>query len=335
MSRAPRSRRGALAALATLGYAALRPSRIRASPDEAASWPDRPLRLIVGSAPGGGDIVPRLFATKLAEALRQPVVVENRPGASYNIASDIVARAAPDGYTLLWATSQITLTPTLLGRSVVVDPVTALAPITKVLATPVIVFVQRSLGVTTLRELLDLAARGGGRIDFATTGSGTLPHLVMETLARRAGVAMQMIPYSNAGQALADFIQGQVRVFPTFYVGMKSHLASGNVLALAVASARRTGSMPDVPSVAELGFPQAAVEPWAGFAAPAGTPGAIVGRLHREIVRIVASPDMAVQYAQLGMDPVVSTPASFAADLREQVEAWPAIVKAAGISIPK
>jgi tripartite-type tricarboxylate transporter receptor subunit TctC len=324
------SRRRALAALAGLGALALRPAPARA--DER--WPSRPLRLIVGAAAGAADATPRAFAAELAEALGQPVIVENRPGASANIASELVARAAPDGYTLLWARSEITLTPTILGRTVVVDPVTAFAPITKVLTTSVIVYAHRTLGVSTLHELLSLAKVRPGGLSYGLTGLGTLPHLVMETLARRAGAPMTAVPYSNFGQAVANFASGEVPVMPSFHIAMQALTEAGTVRPLAVAAARRASYLPDVPTVAELGFPEATVEPWAGFMAPAGTPAPIIQRLHAELVRIAQSPGMREQYRKSAMDSVISTPEAFADEIRQQTARWPAIVKAAGVATP-
>lgn len=323
------SRRRTLAALGALALSAI-PRFPRAN--EAAGWPDRPLRLVVGVAPGSGDAVPRFVASKLAESLGQSVVVENRPGASYNIASEIVARAPADGYTLMWATSQITLTPTLLGRSVVVDPVASFAPIAKILTTPVLVCAHASLGVSTLPELLALARQRPGALSYATAGPGTIAHLAMESILRAEGVRMEMIPYSNSAQAVANFARGEFQVYPNFYVGLKPVLDSGAARVLAIAGERRASWMPAVPTVVELGFPQAAVEPWAGFVTTAGTPPAIVARLHREIAAIVDLADTRARLAFLGMDPLASTPESFAADMRRQTAAWPTIVRQVGLT---
>ncbi|HEY8242870.1 MAG TPA: tripartite tricarboxylate transporter substrate-binding protein [Casimicrobiaceae bacterium] len=326
-----RGRREAVLRLAALGAAAAAARPLFAADAvDAERYPSRPIRMVVGSAAGTGDVIARLYATRLADAWGQPVVVENRPGASYNIASDVVARAPPDGYTILWATSQITVTPTIVGPSVV-DPVASFAPIAKVLVTPVFVFVHRSLGVATLPELIALSR--SRPLSYATGGLGSLPHLAMETILRRAGTAMVHVPYGNTGQAFANFVSGEVPVYVSFYISVMAALRDGTARAIAVASDRRSPTFPDVPSVAELGYPEAAVEPWAGFAAPAGTPPAIVDKLHRELVRIMELPDTRERYLQVGMDTVVSTPASMAADIRRQTAAWPAIVKAAGVKV--
>lgn len=322
--------RRALLRLAALGFAGVPFRSFADAAGAAEAWPTRPIRLVTGSAPGTGDLIPRLYAAKLAEALGVPVIVENRPGASFNIASDIVARAPADGHTLLWATSQITLTPTIVGPTVV-DPVGSFAPIAKAFTTPVIVCVHRTLGVETLADLVALARRQPRKLSYANPGVGSIPHLAMEMILRRADVEMVGIPYANSGQAFVNFVSGEVPIYVMYYVTLMNALRDGTGRAVAVASARRTPKLPDVPSVVELGFPDAAVEPWAGFAAPAGTPAAVVARLHREIERIMLLPDVQERYALAGMDPIASTPESMAADIRRQTAAWPAIVKAAGI----
>ena len=298
--------------------------------DDAGAYPNRPIRLVVPNAPGSGDIVPRLLAGKLAASLGQPVVVENRPGASFNIASEVVAKAPPDGYTLLYSLSAMTLLPHILGPTAV-DPVASFAPIVKLLTIPVIVVVNPALGVRTLDELVALAKQRPGRLAYATTGVGTLPHLVATMLSDRAGIELLHAPYTNIGQAAADVVSGNVPVYVTFYSQVQGHLKSGAMLPLAVAGTARTAVLPDVPTVVELGYVDATVEPWAGIFAPAGTPPEIVERLSREFNAMLASPDVRERFSQLGMDPVGSTPERFASDIRVQVARWPAIVKAAGI----
>jgi len=298
--------------------------------DDVASYPSRPIRLVVPNAPGSGDIVPRLLAGKLAARLGQPVVVENRPGASFNIASEVVAKAPPDGHTLLYSLSAMTLLPHILGPTAV-DPVASFAPVVKLLTIPVIVVVNPALGVRTLDELVALAKQRPGRLAYATTGVGTLPHLVATMLSDRAGIALLHAPYTNIGQAAADVVSGNVPIYFTFYSQVQGHLRSGAMLALAVAGNERTAVLPDVPTVVELGYRDATVEPWAGIFAPAGTPPEIVERLSREFNAMLDAPDVRERFAQLGMDAVGSTPERFASDIRAQVARWPAIVRAAGL----
>ncbi|MFI4924161.1 MAG: Bug family tripartite tricarboxylate transporter substrate binding protein [Vicinamibacteria bacterium] len=310
-----------------LALAGLAPA---AAAQDTAPYPNRPIRLVVPNAAGSGDIVPRLLASKLAASLGQPVVIENRPGASFNIASDFVAKQPADGYTLLYSTSVITLLPQVIGP-VAVDPVASFVPIVKLLTIPVIIVVNPALGVRTLDELVALARQKPGRIAYATTGLGSLPHLVATMLSGRAGIELLHTPYTNIGQAAADVLNGTIPVYVTFYSQVQAHLQSGAMVPIAVASTTRTHVLPDVPTVVELGYPEATVEPWAGMFAPAGTRPEIVERLNREFNAILASPDVRERFAQLGMEAHGSTPERFASDIRAQVARWPAIVKAAGL----
>ena len=298
---------------------------------DAAAYPNRSIRIIVPFAGGSQiDIAARLVGGKLSVALAQPVVVENRPGASGNIGSEIVAKAAPDGYTLLLSGSLITLLPSTLG-SVAVDPVASFAPITKLAEPPIVIVAHPSLNVNSFAELIALAARQPGKIAYATAGIGTVQHLVATIIARKAGVDMVHVPYANSGQALKDVVAGEVPVYVTFLGPIDAQLASGQLKALAVASRRRMGAWPDIPTVVEQGYADAVADPWNGVLAPAGTPSEVVDLLYRELARIVREPNVRDRFAQMGMEPVATPPDQFAADIREAVVRWPPIVKAAGI----
>ena len=298
---------------------------------DAAAYPERPIRIVVPFAAGSQiDIAARLLGSKLDEALHQQVVIENRPGASGNIGSDLVAKAAPDGYTLLLTGSLITLLPSTLGP-VAVDPVASFAPITKLAEPPIVIVAHPSLNVSTLPELLELARRRRGEIAYATAGVGTVQHLVAWIIARDAGVEMLHVPYANSGQALKDVSSGEVPVYFTFLGPIDGMLRSGGLRALAVVSDRRIRAWPDIPTVAELGFGDAAASPWNGVLAPAGTPPEIVDRLYRQFARIVELPDVKDRFAQMGMEPIATPPDRFSAEIKEAVVRWRPIVKAAGI----
>lgn len=313
-----------LIALAFLAPAAAQDSR---------AYPDRPIRLVTPMAPGIGDLIPRFLGARLSDALGQPVVIENRPGASFNIASEYVAKAPPDGYTLMYSTSAITLLPQILGPSAV-DPVASFAPIARVLTIPVIIVANPALGVRTLDDLVALARKRPASVAYATPGNGSLPHLVATMISKRAGIELIHVPYTNIGQAVTHVVSGEVPIFVTWYSQIAGQLKGGAVVPIAVASTTRTPVLPDVPTVVELGYPDATVEPWSGFFAPAGTPPEIVHRLNRELNAIVASREVRERFAELGLDPVAdSTPERFAADIKAQVARWPAIVKAAGIAL--
>jgi tripartite-type tricarboxylate transporter receptor subunit TctC len=302
------------------------------SADAGSGYPNRPIHMVVPFGAGTqSDIAARILSAKMEEQLGQPVVVDNRPGASTNIGSEIVAKAPPDGYTLLLAGSLITLLPSTMGKQAV-DPVTSFAPVIKFVEPPIVIIANPSLGVSTLPELVALARKQPGKIAYATTGVGTVQHLIATMIATKAGIEMLHVPYVNAGQALKDVVQGEVPVYLTFLAQIDAQLKSGQLRALAVTSERRLRTWPDVPTVAEVGYKEAAVTPWNGFLAPAGTPPEIIDRLFRVIASIVQQPEVMERFTQMGMEPTVTPPDRFEAEIREAVKRWPAIVRAAGIT---
>jgi tripartite-type tricarboxylate transporter receptor subunit TctC len=298
---------------------------------EPVPYPNRSIRIVVPFAAGSQlDTATRLVGSKLADAVGQQVVVDNRPGASGNIGSDIVAKSPPDGYTLLMTGSVVTLLPSTMGPAAV-DPVKSLAPITKLADAPMVIVVHPSLKVSTLPELVALARRQPGKFAYATAGVGTVQHLTATVILRKAGVDMVHVPYANTGQALKDVVVGEVPVYFAFLGPVDAHLRSGQLMALAVAGHRRMHAWPDIPTVAEMGYAEAVADPWNGVFAPAGTPPEVVDRLYRELVRIVEQPDVRARFAQFAMEPRLTPPDRFAAEIREAVVRWPPIVKAAGI----
>ena len=301
-----------------------------AAPAQIA-YPTRPIRLVVPFAAGSqADITARLVGAKLSEAVKQPVFVENMPGASANIGGEAVARAAPDGYTLLQGGSLMTLLPAL-SVATVVDPVTAYAPVAKFAEPRMLIMVNASLGVSTLAELFARARQAPGKIAYATAGIGTVQHLAMAIIAQKAGVDLLHVPYANSGLALKDVLSGEVPVYVSFLGPLNAQLQSGQLKGLAVVSTKRIAAFPDIPTVVELGYPEASMAPWNGILAPAGTPPEVVALLNREFARIVELPDVRERFAQMGMVPLAPTPAEFAADIRDWVVRWPAIVKSVGI----
>ena len=295
------------------------------------AYPNRPIRVIVPFGAGSQlDIAARLVGAKLADKLGQPVVVENHPGASGNIGSEIVARAPADGYTLLLTGSLITLLPSTLG-SVAVDPVASFAPIIKLAEPPIVIVVHPSLEVTSLAELIALARRKPGKVAYATAGVGTVQHLTASIISRVAGVEMLHVPYANSGQALQDVVAGRVPVYFTFLGPIDAQLRSGQLKAIAVASDHRIRAWPDIPTVAELGYKEAVVDPWNGVLAPAGTPPRVVDLLYRELATIVQLPEIRDRFADMGMEPLATSPDRFSAEIRAAVVRWPAIVQAAGV----
>jgi tripartite-type tricarboxylate transporter receptor subunit TctC len=298
---------------------------------DTGQYPEHPIRIVVPFAAGSQiDITARLVGGKLADSLGQQVVVENHPGASGNIGSEIVAKAPADGYTLLLTGSLITLLPSTLG-SVAVDPVASFAPITKLAEPPIIVVVHPSLGVSTFPELIALARRQPGKIAYATAGIGSVQHLIAAIISRKAGVEMVHIPYANSGQALKDVTAGEVPVYFTFLGPTDALLRSGQLKAVAVASNHRMRQWRDIPTVVELGYKEAVADPWNGVLAPTGTSPEIVNVLYREFARIVQQPDVRERFALMGMEPMATSPDQFSAEIRESVARWPAVVRAEGI----
>jgi tripartite-type tricarboxylate transporter receptor subunit TctC len=298
---------------------------------EALPYPSKPLRLIVPAAAGSQfDIVARLVGKKLSEALGQPVLVENHAGASNNIGSEVVAKAPPDGYTLLLTGSLITLLPYTMG-SRAVDPVASFAPITKLAEPPLLMVVNPALNVSSLPELVALARQQPGRISYATAGVGTVGHLTAEVVSKKAGIEMLHVPYASAAQALKDVLRGEVSVYFTFLGPIDGQLRSGQLKALAVASDHRMRAWPDIPTVAELGYREAVTNPWNGILAPAGTPPQIVDRLYREFARIVQQPDVVEVFQQMGMEPLATPPDQFSVEIKEAVKRWQPIAREAGI----
>ncbi len=296
-----------------------------------SAYPNRPIRIVVPYSPGGvSDTLARVIGERLEQAWGQPVIVENRPGASGNIASDQVAKAAADGYTLLLAGNSITILPSTAGARAV-DPVRAFAPVLKLVAQPILIAVHPSLRADTLADLVALARASPGTIAYASPGIGTTDHLAAALLWTRAGVELIHVPYANSGQEIKDLVKGETPVAFITAGAVAPWLARGEVRALAVTTPQRIAAMPGVPTVAESGFPDFEVVSWYGLLAPAGTPAEIVDRLNREITRILEIPGLRERFAALGTLPAAGTPDQFAREISALVDAWAPIVKAAGI----
>lgn len=278
------------------------------------------------------DFAARLIADKLAQNVGQPVVVENRTGASGNIGADYVAKALPDGYTLLLTGSQITALPSVMG-SRAVDPIRSLTPITRLADAPILIVASPAFSVNSLPELIARARAEPGRIAFSSSGIGATTHLAAELLFQRAGVSLLHVPYSQSGEAIRDLLSGEVQLGFTFIANIESLLRARRVKPIAVTTRTRAASWPDIPTVAELGFPGYEVTAWYGFFAPAGTPPEIVQRLYRELIRAVDDPSVREKITALGSTIVGNTPDEFASDVKAGVSRWPAVVKKAGIHV--
>jgi tripartite-type tricarboxylate transporter receptor subunit TctC len=298
----------------------------------AENYPVKPIRLVVGFAPGGAnDLVARAIATRLSARLGQQVLVENRAGAGGNVATEQVARAAPDGYTLLLASvSSFAMSPALLGK-VPYDPVKDFEPITQTAWVTSLLSVHPSMPARSLAQFIGLARKRPGAINYATPGQGSIAHLSAELLWNTAGVKLNHVPYKGGGPAVVDAISGQVEAIFSLISTQTPHVRSGRLRALAVSSARRSGALPEVPTVAESGFPGFEASGWLGLVFPAKTPKAIVDRIHKETVAILGLREVQAQFEDLGLDAQASDPASFHALIRSDHARWEKLVRQANL----
>ena len=299
----------------------------------AADYPTKPIRLLVPYAAGGPvDIMARIVAQKLGETLGQQVVVDNRAGANGNIAGDIVAKSAPDGYTLLMgANGNIAVNPSLYAR-MPFDPVKDLAPISMVAGSPMILVVNPSVPAGSVKELIALAKAKPGSINVANSGNGSTAHLAAELFKSMAGVSLVQIPYKGAGPALADVVGGQVQMMITGVSSTLPFVKTGKLKALGVSSEKRLALMPELPTIAES-VPGYEVTTWYGVLAPAGTPKPIIAILHSALVKLMNMPDTQERMASLGAGAMTDTPEQFANRIRSETGKWAQVVKSAGVRV--
>jgi tripartite-type tricarboxylate transporter receptor subunit TctC len=299
----------------------------------AQPYPGRPVRIVASFPPGTGvDIAARIVAHKLAEALGQQFVVDNRAGAGGNIAAELVVKSPHDGYTLLFTNNAYTINPNL-QRSVPYDPLKDFAPVSLAGLTAQVLVAHPSLPANTTQEVIALARSRPGRINAATAGSGSPSHLALATFRHLAAVDIVHVPYKGAPPALTDLIAGQVDLY---FSGLPPALAmtkAGKVKAIAVSTSSRSSAMPDVPTFAESGLAGYDVPLWYGLFAPAGVPAPIVSRLAAEVAKGLASPDGKERFIAQGVEPRSSTPAEFSALIRAELQRWAALVKIADIKV--
>jgi tripartite-type tricarboxylate transporter receptor subunit TctC len=302
-----------------------------AAPATAQTYPSRTIRMVVGFTPGGGtDIMARLIASKLPEVLGQPVVVENRPGAATNIANEMVARSAPDGYTLLVATSVVAINMALY-KKLPYDTVRDFAPVSLFAESPNVVVVSNKVAAQTLQELVALARARPGVLNYSSAGSGTSQHMSGELLKLRTGTDIVHVPFKGTAPSLTAVMGGDVDISFANIPAIIQHVRAGRLRPLALSGDRRSELMPEVPTVAEAGVPGGTVGVWYGVLAPAATPREIVDTLATAIVKIAHSPDMKQRLVEQGAEAVGSTPEAFGKLLREEVVRWTEVVNAAGI----
>jgi len=300
---------------------------------EAQTYPTRPVTFVVPFAAGGStDIVARLVAQAVGPALGQPAVVENRTGGAGTVGWGSVARAPADGHTLLTVEMSYAIAAGLMP-SLPFDPKTAFAHITTAVAIPHVMVVNPAVKASTVRELVALAKARPGELFYGSGGAGTNTHLGGELFKSLAGVDLVHVPYRGAGAVLQDLLAGNVQMLVAAAPTVLSLVQSGKLRALMVTSETRAATLPDVPSAAEAGLPAMVMKFWVGFAAPAGTPAAVVARLNKDIIAALAAPDSRKRLAELGMDPVGNTPAEAARLVDDEIARWAKVARAAGVTL--
>ena len=321
--------RKAFAILTTVALAVIGPSQAFAQ-----AYPTKPVRLVVPFPPGGStDIVARIVAQKLGERIGQPVLVENRGGAGGTIGTEAVAKAAPDGYTLGFASTSTHAVAPAVYAKLGYDPIKDFAPISLVAVTPYLLVVNPKVEVKTLKEFVAYVKPRPGKFNYASAGTGSTTHLAMEMLKSSAGLYILHIPYNGNGPAGTAVIAGDVEFLFGSLPALLPHAKSGRVRPIAVGTPKRSPSLPDVPTVAESGFPGFDASLWLAIMAPAGTPAAVISRLNKETVAVVTSPETAQALDKAGAEPVTSTPAELTKMVRDGVQKYAAAVKRAGVKL--
>jgi tripartite-type tricarboxylate transporter receptor subunit TctC len=312
-----------------LALCALSPAALAAE----TAYPSRPIRIIVPFPPGGTtDVVARLMGQKLTEAWGQQVVVDNRAGAGGNIGMGLAAVANPDGYTILAVSSSYMVNPTLYSRAPY-DPFKSFLPITNAAASPNIFTAHASVPVKSMQELIALVKKDGKKFNIGTPGVGTTPDLSAELLRMTVKLDIARVPYSGAGPAVAAVAGNQVPIACTVLPPVVPHIQAGRLRGLAVTAQKRSSTLPDVPTMAEVGFKGQEADTISGLLVPAGTPKAVLTKLSAQMQRTLAQPDIRERIAAQGFEIIASTPEQFAAQIRMEVEKWGKVIRAAGIRV--
>lgn len=299
----------------------------------AQGYPNRPIKIVVPFPPGGSaDVLARNVGDKLSKSMGQPVVVENKPGAGGIPGASAVAGAPADGYTLLFANTNIAINPSLY-KKLPYDTATAFAPVVLMVQVPNLLLVPAQLEANDVKELVALAKAKAGQLNYASAGNGTFPHLAVEMFKLHSGAPLTHIPYKGAAPALNALLAGEVQVLSNDLVTATQHVKSGKLKALAITSATRSPTMPDVPTMAEAGLRDYVAVGWQGIMVPAGTPAAAVDRLNAEINKALADPEVKASLASQGLIVVGGSVQQFADFLKQDTARWAATVKASGASV--
>lgn len=316
------SRRGLLIASAAAGLPL---------PALAQAWPNKTVKIVVPFGPGGpADVYARVLGQALGETLKQPFVIENKPGAGAVIGSDIVAKSAPDGYTLLMMSNTHTTNETLLANkpyALMKD----LVPVAPVNSSDLLMVVHPSVEAKTLKEFLDLARKQPGKLSYASSGPGTPYHMAGELFKAMSGTDILHVPHKNSGDARNSVLGGHVHMMLDAVTAMAGNVASGKLRALGTTGQKRSSVLPDVPTVSEAGVPGYEATIWLGIMAPAGTPAAVIDKLNAEIAKVIARPQIRETWTRQGAQPMTMTPAAFGTYLKGDIEKWAKVIRTAGI----
>ena len=300
----------------------------------AQGYPSKPVRIIAPFAPGSTiDIIGRIIAPRLTEALGQPVIVENRSGAGGMLGMDAAAKSAPDGHTLaIGALGPLAMNPSLYPKTPF-DPVRDFAAVSLLATGPVVIAVHPSIPARTVTELVELAKKRPGQLNYGSPGVGTSPHLTGELFKIQTGADIVHVPYKGNAEAITDLIGGQISIVFTGVPPVVPLAKAGKVRLLATTGKQRMPNLPDVPTIAEAGVNGADVLIWYGVVVPAATPRDVIARLNREIVKLMNLPDVREKFAQQSVDPATDTPEQFAQMIRDEVARWSKVIRAAGIKV--
>lgn len=298
----------------------------------AEAYPTRPIRFVVGFAPGGAnDLVARIVGARMAPRLGQQLVIDNRAGAGGNIAHDIVAKATPDGHTMVLASvASLAMSPGLLGK-LPFDPIRDFAPVAQLVDVCALLSVHPSSVTKSVKDMVARAKQQPGTLNVANPGTGSIAHLAFELFQHVAGIRVQTVPYKGGGPAAIDAISGQVEFLTGIISTGAPHVKSGKLRGLGVTSAKRSPILPEVPAIAEAGYPGYEASGWLGIAFPAKTPAPIIERIHKEATAVMALADVREQLQNAGLDPAVKDTAAFAAYIKAELNKWTQLIKQAGI----
>ena len=306
---------------------------LAAAAQAASDFPNKAIRIVVPFPPGGAtDAAARLVAQKMGEHWSQPVVVDNRPGAGGNVGSDIVAKSPADGYTLVMGVTGSHAINTSLYSKMPYDPVADFVAISQVAVVPNVLVVHPSVPARNLAELVALAKKEPGKLDYASLGNGTAAHLGMEMLKSAAGIDISHVPYKGSAPAVSDLLAGQVQMMVDGLPSALPHVKAGKLRAIALTSLHRAPALPELPTIAET-YPGLYADAWSGLFAPKGTPQPVVDKLSAEVQRILKLPDVREKLAALGAEPVGSTQAEFTAHVKREIDKWAKVVKTSGAKV--